>query len=226
MRLYLFDLDGTLTDSRPGLYGSFRAALAAIGCGDAADADLAPFLGMPLPMVFRTMRPDVSAAEIQTGMQAFREHFEREGIYGNILYPGVKDMLLAVRATGRKAWIVTSKPDGQAHRVVALLGIEELVDGVIGASLEETDTKTELVAHALATARVPASDALMLGDRHYDVTGARENGVLAVGALWGYGSKQELADAGCTCFVATPTAFRQTYLATPAKGLSRIAAVA
>jgi phosphoglycolate phosphatase len=127
---------------------------------------LAPFLGTPLPKIFRTVRPDVSEAEIKHGMQVFRKHYEREGIHGNRLYPGVREMLREVRHVGGRAWIVTSKPEGHAVRVAGLLRIDTLVDGVIGAGLDEADTKTGLVSRALSAARVPASQAMMLGDRH------------------------------------------------------------
>jgi phosphoglycolate phosphatase len=216
MRLHLFDLDGTLTDSRGGLYASFRVGLAAVGCGDPTDAELAPFLGTPLPILFRTLCPGIGQAGINRGIQAFRAFYEEEGIYGNRLYPGACDLLRAVRAIGGRAWIVTSKPEPQAVRVAALLDVETLVEGVIGAGPDETDTKTELVGRALSAAGIPASETLMLGDRHYDVIGARENGVLPVGALWGYGSRKELTDAGCTRFVRTCAEYCSKYLLTDA----------
>jgi phosphoglycolate phosphatase len=212
MRLHLFDLDGTLTDSRGGLYASFRAGLAAIGCDVLTDAALGQFLGTPLPMVFRAVRPDVGQADIQRGMLAFRSHYEREGIYGNHLYPGVLFMLRAVRDAGLKAWVVTSKPEFQAKRVVSLLKIDRLIGGVVGAGVDELDTKTELVARALHNTGIKADQAVMLGDRHYDIIGARENHVRAVGALWGYGSRAELEDALCDDLVERPEDYCARYV--------------
>ena len=80
------------------------------------------------------------------------------------------------------------------------------------AGLDETDTKFGLIGRALAAANIRPDEALMLGDRHYDVIGARQNGVLPVGALWGYGSQQELAEAGCTQFVKTTAEFCTDFL--------------
>ncbi len=212
MRAYLFDLDGTLTDARAGLCASFRAGLAAIGCPDQPDTALAAFLGAPLPIVFRAVRPEVTAAETQRGIEAFRLAYEREGIYGNTLYPGIRRMLQAVRSAGHRSWIVTSKPEVYARKVVGLLDIAPLIDGVVGAGLDELDTKTQLVARAIAAAGMPPARALMLGDRNYDVVGALSNQVAVVGALWGYGSKEELAAAGCQAFSLTPDAFRSQYV--------------
>jgi len=212
MKAYFFDLDGTLTDSRAGLYPAFRAGLKAIGIGSVGDEQLKNFLGTPLPELFRAMRPDVGQREIDAGMTAFRSVFEQVGITANKIYPGVIEMLDAVGRRRAKVWIVTSKPEAQAIRVVSYLGLDRYVAGVVGASLAETDTKTDLVARALSLARVAAQDAVMIGDRHYDIVGAINNQVLPVGVLWGYGSKDEMEAAGCRIFAASPDEFRSTFV--------------
>jgi phosphoglycolate phosphatase len=202
------DLDGTLVDSRAGLYPAFHAGARAIGVSDLTDSQLTTFLGTPLPDAFRSLKPSVTAAEIETGIAAFRETYEDVGIPGNVLYPGTIELLHAVRDRGRGAWIVTSKPEHYAVRVVQHLNIEGYVAGVIGAGLAETDTKTGLVARALAAARVANDAVAMVGDRHYDITGALENGVRPIGALWGYGSYKELREAGCREFAHSPDDLR------------------
>lgn len=216
-RTYLFDLDGTLTDARAGLHSSFIAALAELGIADRSDAELDRFLGTPLPEMFRTLKPRISKAGIARGMDAFRSAYEIDGILKNRLYPGVPEMLEAITSRGFAAWVVTSKPEHYAIQVVKHLGIERQFAGVIGAGLSETDTKTLLVARAIESAQIDSKDAIMLGDRFYDVAGARANRVLAVGALWGYGSRAELRDAGCTLFVNTPDEFRAQFVETDSR---------
>lgn len=211
-RTFLFDLDGTLTDARGGLISSFRAALAELGIADRSDEELDLFLGTPLPEMFRNLKPRISKADIARGMNAFRAAYEADGILKNRLYPGVRAMLAATTSRGLAAWVVTSKPEHYAIRVVKHLGIERHFAGVVGAGLSETDTKTSLIARALESAKVDSRDAIMLGDRFYDVVGARANKVLAVGALWGYGSRAELRDAGCTLFVNAPAAFQSRFV--------------
>jgi phosphoglycolate phosphatase len=213
MITYLFDLDGTLTDSRQGLFESFRAGLGAIGEGDTPDDALSAFLGAPLPVMFRTVRPEVTPREIESGIAAFRAYYEAAGIYENTLYPGVRDMLGLLRDHGHAAWVVTSKPENHAVAVVENLGLTPLLDGVIGADLSETDTKTELVARALLASGADPADTMMVGDRHFDVVGALENRVSAVGALWGYGSYAELRDAGCRHFAESPAEFAEKFVA-------------
>jgi phosphoglycolate phosphatase len=228
MQAYFFDLDGTLTDSRAGLYPAFRQGLDAIGVHAVTDRQLRSFLGTPLPQVFRAMRPGVSQDEIDRGMMAFRALFERTGVVANELYPGVMELLGSIQKRGSVIWVVTSKPQNQAIEVVNYLKLDRYVAGVIGAGLAETDTKTDLVARALAAAHVESHQALMVGDRSYDIVGAIANGVLPVGALWGYGPENELKAAGCRHFAKSPDDFRVAYVETragfAASGLTAAAA--
>ena len=212
IRTYLFDLDGTLTDARRGLHSSFRAAVAELGIPELTDRQLDRFLGTPLPEMFRTLRPQVSEADIERGMKAFRAAYEADGIRQNHLYPGIPEVLAALRRRRLGAWVVTSKPQHYAVQVVRHLGIDPHLDGVVGADLTETDTKAELIARVLDAAKTDGRSALMLGDRHYDVIGARENNVLPVGALWGYGSREEMEEVGCRHFVNTADEFRERFI--------------
>ena len=111
------------------------------------------------------------------------------------------------------AWIVTSKPENYANEVAKLLGINLLLSGIVGAGLDEKDTKTGLIKTALERANVASDQVIMLGDRHYDILGALANKVLPVGALWGYGSRAELSSAGCKHFACTPKEFQQQFVA-------------
>jgi phosphoglycolate phosphatase len=212
MAWYFFDLDGTLVDSREGLFGAFRAGLRAVGAPPQSDQALQGFLGTPLPAMFATVVPDISAQGTAAGITAFRANYEADGIEGNAVYPGVLDMLAAVARGGHGALVVTSKPQPHAERVVEASGLGGFMRGVVGAGLAETDTKTELVARALALAGAKPAETVMLGDRFYDVVGARENGVTPVGALWGYGSRAELAEYGCRYFAESAAGFTRDFV--------------
>lgn len=212
MTCYFFDLDGVLTDSRPGLHASFRGALQALGLPEQNDDQLNRFLGTPLPEMFRALRSDISDVDIEAGITAFRCVYESVGIRQNHLYPGVLEMLRAIQQRHCTAWIVTSKPQKYAVEVARLLGIDGYLQGIVGAGLDEQDTKTGLIAAALTRAAVMSDATIMLGDRHYDISGALANRVLPVGALWGYGSQGELASAGCRHFVHTAREFEERFV--------------
>ena len=212
MKTYFFDLDGVLTDSRLGLYTSFRAALMAIGLPDLSDTELDNFLGTPLPEMFCSIKRDISSSEIETGIKAFRAAYENSGVKQNCLYPGVIEMLQSLVGRNYSAWIVTSKPEFYAKQVAKILGIDGYMKGIVGAGWDELDTKTGLIANALSRAAVASNEVVMLGDRHYDITGAQENNVVPVGALWGYGSHAELYAAGCRRFAQTPKEFQELFV--------------
>ncbi len=222
MKAYFFDLDGVLADSRPGLYLSFRAALKTIGVANLHDAELARFLGSPLPEMFRILKPNITATEIEMGIKAFRGIYEKAGIKENLLYPGADKLLLAIKQRNRMAWIVTSKPEVYAKQVARLLGLDQYVHGVVGAGLDEMDTKAGLIARALAQANVASDAAIMLGDRHYDITGALANNVLPVGALWGYGSYEELHGAGCRHFAGSANEFQSAFVESSNASIAKI----
>jgi phosphoglycolate phosphatase len=212
MRACFFDLDGTLTDSRDGLFRCFRAGIAALGLEAPDDARLGTFLGAPLPRLFRGLDPGVTEAGIERGIAAFRDEYAVCGVAANRLYDGAAEMLEAVARAGAACWIVTSKPQPFALQVTAYLGLDSRLDGIVGAGLAETDLKADLLARALGLAGVPAEGAIMLGDRDDDAIAARANGVRAVGARWGYAAEGELERAGCTEFADSPRDFTARYL--------------
>ena len=212
MRGFLFDLDGTLTDSQVGIAQCYRAALEALGIMGLSDDALRRQIGAPIPEVLRAFKADVSDAEIAHGIATYRANYEREGIFINTLFPGVREMLTLVRRSGRPAWIVTTKPQGFAEQVVDILDIRDLLAGIVGPGLEEFGAKAPLIRRALEGAGLEPDQAVMLGDRHYDVQGALETGVNPVGALWGYGGHDELRAAGCRDFATSAADFTERFV--------------
>lgn len=196
--LFLFDLDGTLSDSRPGLLLAQKAAFTALEIETNADPSI--FLGAPLPATFRQLSPGIDEIGIAYGMKKFREAYETFGLHNCPLYPGAEDLLAGLKAAGKSVWLATSKPRIYAGQILQHLGVAQYFDGLAAAGLDEKDTKTTLIAAALKQSGIHASAAVMLGDRAFDIIGALENGVKPVGALWGYGNREELAEAGCTDF--------------------------
>jgi phosphoglycolate phosphatase len=211
MKAFFFDLDGTLCDSRPGLIHSLKAAFAALDIETAEDLSI--FLGAPLPVVFKTLMPDADDIDIAYGIRKFREAYETTGILHTPLYPRASDVLTVLKATGKAVWLATSKPQPYAERILQNLGIAHHFDGVVGAGLDEKDTKAGIVAKALRASRIAPQECLMLGDRAFDITGALDNGIAPVGALWGYGTRKELAESGCTAFARDFSEFEDLFMA-------------
>lgn len=203
METVFLDLDGTLTDPKPGITRSIRHALISLG-RDAPDEDALTWcIGPPLLRSFERLLGDAKLAP--RAMALYRERFAEIGLFENRVYDGVPEMLTRLRRAGFRLNVATSKPHIYAARITAHFGLDEWIGTVFGAELDGIrGDKTALLAHALAEAKVTSDRALMVGDRAQDVIGARNNRIAVVGALWGYGSENELRGAGADLTAAGP----------------------
>jgi phosphoglycolate phosphatase len=195
----LFDLDGTLTDPYRGITGSIRHALRCMNV-DAPDGDLGWCIGPPLGESLAHLLGTDDPASIDRGIAHYRERYAELGILEQELYPCVPEMLGHLHNATRSTLILaTSKPRVYAEKILAHFGIAGHFDACYGAELDGTRSrKDELIAHLLERESLDPARTVMVGDRRHDVIGARSNGVNAIGVTYGYGSAQELAEAGAT----------------------------
>jgi phosphoglycolate phosphatase len=201
-----FDLDGTLTDPKPGITRSIQYALQKLEHQTVPTEDeLTWCIGPPLRASFvKLLGSDHSA---DAAVSYYRERFSEIGLYENIVYAGVKDVLTALRKSGRRLFVATSKPHVYAERIIDHFDLRQHFERVFGSELDGTrGDKSDLLAYALKTTSVDPSRAVMVGDRSHDMIGARTNGMTAIGVLYGFGSEQELTAAGAACVCATPKA--------------------
>ena len=200
----LFDLDGTLTASGPGILASVRHALAALGEPIPDPEVLAGFIGPPLLDSFIDLcglAPDRAHAAIA----AYREYYSTKGQYENSVYSGIPELLGALADAGPTLAVATSKAEVYAESILAHFGLAEYFTVVVGSELDGRRTrKAEVIAEVLARLDRPVADCLMIGDRAHDVIGASAVGMACVGVLWGYGSAEELTSAGAEALVHTP----------------------
>ncbi|MDO5409028.1 MAG: HAD family hydrolase [Lachnospiraceae bacterium] len=206
-QVILFDLDGTITDSGPGIMNSVRYALSRFGIENPDPAVLRRFVGPPLTDSFERFY-HLSAAEAVKAVGYYREYYSAGGIFENAVYEGITEMLKALREMGCRLYLATSKPQVFAEQILEHFGIRSYFDGVTGSFLDGTRVnKDEVVAEALRQAGVTAekkADALMVGDREYDIKGAHKHEIPAVGVLFGYGSEEELLTAGADWVIHRP----------------------
>ena len=209
----LFDLDGTLTDSGPGVMNAFTYALERFGV-EAPDTNaLRAIIGPPLRESFQHLG-GFSREKAEEAILVFREYYEPIGFYENSVYPGMEAALGELKAAGRTLAVATSKLDVTAYKVLDHFGLSPYFDVVAGSRADGTlSEKSEVLAHALGRLGADPADALMVGDRKYDVEGAAENGVACMGVLYGYGSREELLSAGAICLAETPADIARLILA-------------
>lgn len=195
----LFDLDGTLTDSGPGILNAVTYALAGMGYPVPPREALRCFIGPPLTASFRDFC-GMGQAEAEEATRLFRVYYNKQGVYENAPYPGAADFLRALRDAGKTLAVATSKPQPLADLVLNHFGLAGYFHAICGASLDEShNRKPEVVADALRACGVTdRSTAILVGDRFHDVEGAAVNGIPSMGLLHGYGSREELRAAGAT----------------------------
>jgi len=191
----LFDLDGTLIDPFEGITSCAQYALAHFGI-NTDKQDLKCFIGPPLRESFPQYY-GLDKEQTEIAIEKYRERFQPQGVYENVLYDGVIHMLERLKAQGKTIILATSKPEVYAKKILVHHGIDKYFSFVCGATLDgRIDSKTEVIAHILREMNLDPKACVMVGDREHDVTGALNNGIDAVGVLWGYGSRDELIQSG------------------------------
>lgn len=203
MTTIYFDLDGTLTDPKLGITRSIQYALNKLDRAVPPEDELTWCIGPPLRASLKKL---VGTDDLtDEALSLYRERFAGIGIFENEIYPGVEETLSVLAKSGRRLFVATSKPCIYAERVIDHFKLRVYFERVFGSQLDgRRSDKTELLRYALKATRVDPSQAIMIGDRSHDMIGARNNGMIAVGVLYGYGSKEELVDAGAHQVCATP----------------------
>jgi phosphoglycolate phosphatase len=190
----IFDLDGTLTDSKPGILGCLRKVIEAWGLEEQGPLDR--FVGPPVEEWAIELLPQGSA-EQQAGLaRDYRACYNREGWSNNSVYTGIREALEALRTTGHTLYVCTSKQQHFAERILEHFELASLFTAIYGDRAEFADhTKPLLLAHLLSEQALDPRHAWMIGDRIHDIEAARANGVRVVAAGWGYGAAEERAMA-------------------------------
>ncbi|HEY8566126.1 MAG TPA: HAD hydrolase-like protein [Beijerinckiaceae bacterium] len=194
----LFDLDGTLTDPKPGITRSIQYALERLG-EPVPEADaLTWMIGPPLEPSFAQIVGPGRAAE---AVRLYRERYAVTGLYENEVIPGIPDCLERLRGTHR-LFVATSKPHVYGRRIVEHFGLMRFFEAFHGSELDGTNAdKRDLLRHLVAVEGLDPTRTVMIGDREHDVFGAAAVGSPAIGVLWGYGSEAELEAAGAAAIV-------------------------
>lgn len=193
----LFDLDGTLTDPGEGITNSVAYALEKWNIHVENRTDLYPFIGPPLKDSFMDFY-SFSEEQAEQAVACYREYFQDRGIFENVVYEGVEEMLKTLQASGRKIILATSKPEEFAVRILEHFHLAAYFDFIGGASMDGTRVKkADVISYALKEGKVTdLSGAVMIGDRKHDILGAAQAGLDSIGVLYGYGDEAELREAG------------------------------
>ena len=198
----LFDLDGTLTDSKPGILNCVRYALNHMHYTNYNDQFLNQFIGPPLMVSFQQFCGfDEETAAIATAK--YRERFSTIGLFENAVYDGALDMLKTLKQAGKTIALSTSKPELYTFQIIERFGIAQYVDEPVGATMDQTrEKKVDVIKETLHRLAIDTPEkraqTIMIGDRFHDILGAKECGLDSIGCRWGYSDPMELENAGAT----------------------------
>ena len=199
VKTILFDLDGTLTDSGEGIMNCATLALEHFGLPVPPRDDMRVFVGPPLRDTF--LKFGVKEEQIDEAVKVFRSRYVPIGKFENTPYPGIHETLAALKNAGHTLYVATSKPEEMSKEILARFDLAQYFDLICGATLDGSrDSKEAVIAYLLAQAG-GVSNAIMVGDTVFDIVGAAAHKLPAIGVSWGYGSVEDMQNAGAVAIV-------------------------
>lgn len=203
----VFDLDGTLSDSSAGIVRSLQHALSELGHAVPTADELVWCVGPDLRNSFARLLETEDRTYVERALGIYRSRYAESGIFENEVYEGIPEALQTLRERGVRLFVATSKPLFFAAKVVEHLGLGPYFEEVHGPDLDGyRSSKPELLTHLLETHGLEPRSAAMVGDREHDVQGARAVGMRSVAVTYGYGTEEELQEAGPDLLCSAPHA--------------------
>lgn len=198
-----FDLDGTLTDSSEGITKCAQLALRHFGIPAEDLSALRVFIGPPLRESFPKF--GVPETQVEEAVEVFRSRYNVVGKFENRPYDGIRELLENLKQEGYRLFVATSKPEVTAKEILQKFDLTKYFELICGATMDgQRDSKESVIQYLLS--QIDGENALMIGDTAYDVNGANVFGIPALGVTWGFGSREEMMEAGAIGLVDTPEA--------------------
>ena len=190
----LFDLDGSLTDSGEGIINCAILALEHFGLPIPSREEMRVFVGPPLHESF--IKHGVPADQADEAVRIYRSRYIPIGKFENTPYPGIREMLEALKAEGHKLYVATSKPEAMSVEILEHFDLAKYFDQICGATMDTSRSSKEAVIEYLLQQNGRADNMIMVGDTKFDVIGAKAHGIPTIGVSWGYGEVADMEEAG------------------------------
>ena len=207
----LFDLDGTLTDSGEGIINCAILALEHYGLPIPSREEMRVFVGPPLTESF--IRHGVPADKAEEAVAIYRSRYIPIGKYENTPYPGIRELLETLHEMGYKLYVATSKPEGMSIDILKHFDLDRYFTRICGASMDSSRNTKEAVIEYLMETTGERENMVMVGDTKFDVLGAKRHGIPCIGVSWGYGTVEDMENAGAAAIVHTPDELLKLLLA-------------
>ena len=206
----LFDLDGTLTDSGEGIINCAILALAHFGLPIPTREEMRVFVGPPLHETFITF--GVPADKTDEAIAVYRSRYIPIGAFENTPYPGIRELLEALKAEGHKLYVATSKPESMSIKILEHFDLAKYFDQICGATMDTSRSSKEAVIEYLLQQNGRNDNMVMVGDTKFDIIGAKAHGIPGIGVSWGYGQVEDMEAAGAVQIVHTTQQLLQVLL--------------
>ncbi len=204
IKAVIFDFDGTVCDTGEGIKESTRYALDSAGIEYDKSEDMSFVIGPPLLIMFQE-HYGVSASEAEELVKKYREHYTNTGVFKSVMYDGVAELLSLLKADGFLLGIASSKPKKYVELLLERFDILQLFDSVCAVDFKvDCEPKQSIISRCINELNITAGEALVVGDRAYDISGATDNGAKSAGVLWGYGNKFEFIESGADFIAEKP----------------------
>lgn len=198
----LFDLDGTLTDSGEGIINCAILALEHFGLPIPSREALRVFVGPPLHETF--LKHGVPANQTDEAIRIYRSRYIPIGKFENTPYPGIRELLEQLKASGHKLFVATSKPEAMSIEILEHFDLAKYFDQICGATMDTSRSSKEAVIEYLLQCNGRTDNMVMVGDTKFDILGAKAHGIPAIGVSWGYGEVADILQAGAVAIADTP----------------------
>ena len=202
MKQILFDLDGTLTDSGEGIIHCAQETLEHYGLNIPTRQELRVIVGPPLRDSF--LRLGIAEDQLNDAVEVYRKHYVHHGKYENFPYPGIEALLEKLKNDGHQLYVATSKPESMSIEILEYFGLAKYFDIICGAASDHSrNTKAKVIEHLLSQILPKEGSIVMVGDTIYDIEGAHEMGLPAIGVTWGYGIIEDMQNANAKAIASS-----------------------
>ena len=206
----LFDLDGTLTDSGEGIINCVIYALERFGMPIPERESLRYFVGPPLHESF--VKQGVPADRAEEAVAVYRERYVPTGMFENVPYPGIRELLEVLKAEGYTLYVASSKPEWMCVEILKHFDLDAYFDMICGATMDTSRTNKEAVIEYLIRKNGKTDNMVMVGDTKFDVLGAKFHDIPCIGVSWGYGTVADMQAAGAVAIVHSMTELLETLI--------------
>ncbi|MDD5287853.1 MAG: HAD hydrolase-like protein [Dehalococcoidales bacterium] len=208
-----FDLDGTLTDSKEGIWKCIQYSLNELGRPYSGELETNDFIGPSLRSTFKKLLCSNEDILIEKALALYRERFSKVGLFENMVYPGITDLLTTLSENSFNLYVVTTKPKMYADRIIKHFQLSQWFSDIFGTELDgRFDNKAELIEFVLKHLNLAVEKTVMIGDRREDITAGKANRIKTIGVTYGYGSQREINDATPDYICSRPSEIQTTLM--------------